>query len=122
MTGQQAESPTTHVRWAGRTAVLDVRGEVSKANRDVLKRALRDLLDRQPERILLNLTEARSFDDALLTAAVETHALGRKLGVTVALCGANEPLRGFIRASRMDQVMSVSDAEQDALSAGGEGL
>lgn len=76
---------------------------------------MRDLLERQPKRVVIDLELASSLDSSavgvLKKALDEAEAYGGRL----ILCNANKPIMSILRLAHMENIFTVVDTVEQAL-------
>jgi anti-sigma B factor antagonist len=116
MSPKAPKSPVREVRWAGQAAVVDVEGDIDLSRSAPFQQSLLELLDRQPDRIVVNLADVPYMDSSGVASLVKLLSRARRLGVPVFLMGLGRRVRSIFEITRLDSVFDICETEQEALS------
>lgn len=117
MTANQASnSPIQEVRWAGKAAVVDVVGEIDLNTSNAFQQDLLELLDKSPERIVVNLSGVSYMDSSGVASLVKLLSRIRRTNGSLVLYGLTDRVRGVFEITRLDSVFEIRADEQEALS------
>lgn len=109
------DSPIREVRWVGPDAVVDAAGDIDLRRSVVFQHDLLALMDRKPERILINLRDVPYMDSSGIASLVKMLSRTRKSGATLLLCAMNDRVRSLFEITRLDSVFSIFGTEEEAL-------
>jgi len=110
-----ADSPVRRVRWVGRTAVVDVEGDIDLSRSPQFQRSLLAVLDRRPTRVVVNLSAVAYMDSSGVASLVKLLSRTRKQGISLALAGLGERVRSIFEITRLDTVFETYPTEKEAL-------
>ena len=110
-----ADSPVRDVRWVGRTAVVDVEGDVDLSRAPGFQQSLLAVLDRRPQRLVVNLADVPYMDSAGVASLVKLLSRTRKQNVGLRLAGMGERVRSIFEITRLDTVFDIYPDEKEAL-------
>lgn len=118
--GGEAEAlhaaPVHEVARSGGAVVVRLAGELDLYNADVVREALRKVLEDEPERLVVDLGGVEFLDSTALGVLVEARAkLGNSRGFMLAAPGP-EPRRA-LEVAGLDRHFSVQDTVDEALAA-----
>jgi len=115
MNEQNRDSPVQNVRWVGTIVVVDVAGDVDLYCSAAFQQVLLDLLDRKPQRVVVNLSGVPYMDSSGVASLVKLLSRTRKSGVGLYLVGLTERVRSLFEITRLDDVFDIFGTEQEAL-------
>jgi anti-sigma B factor antagonist len=116
MTQSPSSSPIQEVRWAGRSAVVQVAGDVDLSRSVEFQHQLLVLLDQHPQRIVVNLSGVPYMDSSGVASLVKVLARARKTGTGLILVGLTPRVKSLFQITRLDSVFQVQATEEEALS------
>jgi len=115
MSAESQDSPVRQVRWIGRAAVVDVEGDIDLSRSTRFQQSLLEVMDRQPERIVVNLTDVGYMDSSGVASLVKLLSRARRQGVTLRLSGLRARVRSIFEITRLDSVFEICATEEEAL-------
>ena len=115
MMDNTGDRPVKQVRWSNRTVVVDLHGDIDLAHKDELLDFAAGLVDQQPSRIILNLTEVPFMDSSGAASFIKILAIAREAAVDLRLFGFNDQVTQIFKITHLDSVFSIFDTEADAL-------
>lgn len=96
--------------------ILDLEGRLSIGEGDVqLRDAVRDLLERGSQKILLNLKAVRAMDSSGLGELVRCKATAGQRGATIKLLHVEDKVEQILEMTRLIGVFEAFDDEIDAI-------
>jgi anti-anti-sigma factor len=101
------------------TGLVELHGEVDIATSVQIEGAVLDLLDQQPERIVIDLSGATFIDSKATEALMRAAQAARLAGVTVAAAGATGVVARALEVYGLDHAMPLHDSRAAALAATG---
>jgi len=108
-------SPISDVRWTDNAVVVDVAGDIDLHRSPQLQRGLLDVLNKKPERILVNLAGVGYMDSSGVASLVKLLSRTKKLGVTLVLLSPSNKVRSILEITRLDSVFSICESETQAM-------
>ena len=108
-------SPIREVRWVDRTAIADVAGEIDLNSSLDFQQDLLKLLDKSPQRIVINLRDVSYMDSSGVASLVKLLSRVRKSGVSLRLAALSDRVRGVFEITRLDSVFEIFATEEEAL-------
>ena len=115
MTNESLDTPVRAVRWVGKSAVVDVVGDVDLNRSPRLQAALLKLLDKSPSRIVVNLAGVGYMDSSGVASLVKLLSRTRKMGLSLSLVGVDGRVRSVFEITRLDRIFNIFDTEEEAL-------
>ena len=73
------------------------------------------LIEDSPERIVVNMTQVTYLSSAGIALLVTVHSRCRKKGLLLSLAGLTPDSRELFRVTRLDKVLYIHDALEDAI-------
>ncbi len=116
MAHERVINPIRVIEQRGRTLVVGVAGDVDVHRSTAFQRSLMELLDREPERIVLDLGEVRYMDSAGLAGLIKLLGHVRRLEIDLWLCCPTDAVRSLLEITRLDTVFQVSKTVEEVLS------
>src|SRR5215467_754894 len=110
-----ASSRTTACR--GRSNVLPLKGEIDLHVSPSVTASLNAMIDKKPERMVIDLSDVSYIDSAGLAALIEAMQKVEGYGGKFMLAGLQETVRSIFEISRLDQVFQIFP-DADAARAG----
>jgi anti-sigma B factor antagonist len=110
----QANNYRFFVESAGSTQVVSLSGFLDKRCQQA-KADFGEIIDTQPERIVVDMTQVTYLSSAGLALLVTVHSRCRKQGVQLSLAGMTPDSRELFRVTRLDKVLDIHDALEDAI-------
>jgi anti-sigma B factor antagonist len=104
------------VRWVNSTAIVDAAGEIDLNVSADFQQQLLALLDKRPQRIIINLAGVDYMDSSGVASLVKLLSRIRKAGATLYLVGMTERVRSVFEITRLDSVFDIRAAENEVLS------
>lgn len=111
-----ADEGVTAVEWIGRAVVVRLAGELDLANADELRKALVNAAAREPERLVVDLSEVEFMDSTALGVLVEARARLADARALL-LAGPGIETRRALEVSGLDRHLTVHEAVAQALAA-----
>lgn len=115
MAVQHHQGPVKNVRWTGKTAIIDVAGEIDLNSSTDFQQSLLAVLDRKPKRIVVNLSQVSYMDSSGVASLVKLLSKARKMDATVALAALSERVRSIFEITRLDSIFEIFPTEKEAL-------
>lgn len=112
---QASNSPVQEIRWVGKAAVVDVAGEIDLNTSSAFQQDLLELLDKSPERIVVNLSGVSYMDSSGVASLVKLLSRVRRAKGSLFLCGLTDRVRGVFEITRLDSVFDIRGDEREAL-------
>ena len=109
------DSPVRAVRWSGRTAVVEVSGDVDLHRSAAFQQSLLEVVDRRPERIVVDLGGVGYMDSSGVASLVKLLSRTRLQKITLCLAALCPRVRSVFEITRLDTVFDVYDTEEEAL-------
>jgi len=106
---------TTNVRQQGSTMIIDLQGEINSFADAELNNAYAEAEAKNPERIVLNLTEVTYINSSGIAVIVGLLAQARKSKLEIAVFGLTEHYRHIFEITKLSDFMSILPDEQSAL-------
>ena len=95
--------------------VVDATGEIDMQSSPKMRQELRQLVAKEPDRIIVNLTEVKYIDSSGLATLVECLQSTKKLDTTLVLMGINENVKDIFELSGLNRVFKIVETEAEAL-------
>lgn len=108
-------SPVTGVRWRGKTAIVDVAGDIDLGTSLDFQQSLLAMLDDRPQRVVVNLSRVPYMDSSGVASLVKLLAKANKQGSSVALAELTPRVRSIFEITRLDGIFQIFATEQEAL-------
>ena len=108
------DQPIQDVTWDGQTAIVSVAGEIDFSRSPDLQRGLQEVVDRDPQRILIDLSDVAYMDSSGVASLVKLLSRTKKKDVTLRLAGLSEKVRSIFEITRLDGVFDIYDTLEDA--------
>jgi anti-sigma B factor antagonist len=115
MTAEASKSPVRRVRWSDGSAIVDVAGDVDLSRSAAFQRSLLEVVDRRPERIIVNLADVGYMDSSGVASLVKLLSRARRIDLPICLVGMRERVRSIFEITRLDSVFDIYATEQEAL-------
>ncbi len=97
--------------------IVDASGEIDMQSSPKMREQLRDLVAKEPKRIVVNLAEVKYIDSSGLATLVECLQSTKKLDTQLVLIGMNDNVKDIFELSGLNRVFQIMDSEEEALSA-----
>ena len=110
-----SNSPVREVRWVDKTAIVDVEGEIDLNCSQAFQLSLLEVLDQEPERVVINLAGVRYMDSSGIASLVKLLSRVRKSQLPLSLVSLTDRVRGVFEITRLDNVFDIYATEQEAL-------
>ena len=110
-----ADSPIRDVRWVGKFAVIQAAGEIDLNCSPRFQQELLALLDRRPERIVLDLADVSYMDSSGVASLVKLLSRVRRLGAQLHLVGLSDRVRSVFEITRLDSVFDIFATQEEAM-------
>src|SRR4029077_6977570 len=105
-----------------RPDVWPLKGEIDLHVSPVVTASLTAIIEKKPERVVIDLSDVTSIDSAGLQALIQAMHKVEAYGVKFSLAGLQETVRSIFEISRLDQVFQIFPDTDSALGATGNGL
>jgi len=115
MSSEQTDSPIQNVRWDGKTCIVKVGGDVIIETAQALQDELLKLLDRKPDRLVLNLGDVGFMDSSGVASLVKILSRTRKAGVEFILAKMQDRVSGVFEITRVNTLFDIRKTEEEAL-------
>ena len=103
------------VRWVGRAAIVDVRGDVDLDRSGEFQQSLLGVMDQRPERIVVNLAEVPYMDSSGVASLVKLLSRARRQQVGLRLVALADRVRSIFQITRLDGIFEIHATVQEAL-------
>src|SRR5437763_15793555 len=110
-------SPATSVLHQYRPNVLPLEGDIDLHVSPVVTESLNAIIEKQPERIVIDLSRATYIDSAGLAALILAMQKVEAYGGRFFLTGLHETMRSIFESSRLDQIFQIFPDVDAALAA-----
>lgn len=100
-----------------RSNVVPLKGEIDLHVSPTVTTALNELIDKKPERLVVDLSEVSYIDSAGLAALIQAMQKMEGYGGKFMLSGLQETVRSIFEISRLDQVFQIFPDADSALAA-----
>jgi anti-sigma B factor antagonist len=100
-----------------RPNVLPLKGEIDLHVSPVVTASLAAMIDKKPERVVIDLSEVTYIDSAGLAALIQAMQKVEAYGGRFLLAGLQETVRSIFEISRLDQVFQIFPDTDSALAA-----
>jgi anti-anti-sigma factor len=87
--------------------VLPLKGEIDLHVSPSVTASLNEMIDKKPERLVVDLSDVSYIDSAGLAALIEAMQKVEGYGGRFALAGLQETVRSIFEISRLDQVFQI---------------
>jgi anti-anti-sigma factor len=114
MSGESSGLPVREVRWKQKIAIVDIQGDIDLSRSTELQHELLQLLDRKPDKIVINLAGVPYMDSSGVASLVKLLSRARKAGVGLALVGLTKRVRNIFEITRLDGVFDIRETESEA--------
>jgi anti-sigma B factor antagonist len=112
-------SPSAPKPHLDRPDVLPLKGEIDLHVSPVVTASLNAMIDQNPERVVIDLSEVTYIDSAGLAALIQAMQRVEAYGGKFLLAGLQETVRSIFEISRLDQVFQIFPNTDAALAASG---
>lgn len=110
-----AGSPVEDVRWVDKIAIVDAVGDIDLQRSSAFQRALLDVLDKKPERMIVNLSKVSYMDSSGVASLVKLLSRVRRVGMSMRLAAMTDRVRSVFEITRLDTVFDIYTTEEEAL-------
>src|SRR6516162_5039381 len=100
-----ASSNTTPLQ--SRSKIVPLNGEIDLHVSPTVTATLNDVIDKKPERLVVDLSEVSYIDSAGLAALIQAMQKVEAYGGKFMLSGLQETVRSIFEISRLDQVFQI---------------
>ena len=115
MNDTASESPVKDIRWIDKTAIVDVMGDIDLHRSLAFQRALLDVLDSKPERMVVNLSKVSYMDSSGVASLVKLLSHVRRIGVSMRLAAMTDRVRNVFEITRLDTIFEIYPTEEEAI-------
>jgi anti-sigma B factor antagonist len=99
--------------------VLPLKGEIDLHVSPVVTASLNAMIEKKPDRMVIDLSEVTYIDSAGLAALIQAMQKVEAYGGKFLLAGLQETVRSIFEISRLDQVFQIFPDTEAALAASG---
>src|SRR4029434_1151366 len=110
-------SPTAPKPQRERPNVLPLKGEIDLHVSPVITASLTAMIEKKPERVVIDLSDVSYIDSAGLAALIQAMQKVEAYGGKFLLAGLQETVRSIFEISRLDQVFQIFPDTDTALAA-----
>ncbi len=110
-------SPSAPKPQRDRPNVLPLKGEIDLHVSPVVTASLTAMIEKKPERMVIDLSEVTYIDSAGLAALIQAMQKVEAYGGKFLLAGLQETVRSIFEISRLDQVFQIFPDTDTALAA-----
>jgi anti-sigma B factor antagonist len=100
-----------------RSNVLPLKGEIDLHVSPSITASLNEMIDKKPERLVVDLSAVSYIDSAGLAALIQAMQKVEAYGGKFRLAGLQETVRSIFEISRLDQVFQIFPDAEGALAA-----
>ena len=115
MSNEPGDSPVQAVRWQETIAIVDVAGDIDLNRSFDFQKSLLDVLEKQPQRIIVNLAQVPYMDSSGVASLVKLLSRTRKCGAQLYLVGLTKRVQSLFEITRLDVVFNICATEKAAL-------
>ena len=115
MSSDAGNTPVQDVRWDGQTAIVDVAGDIDLNRSLDFQKSLLDVLEKGPQRIIVNLSGVPYMDSSGVAALVKLLSRTRKSGSQLCLVGLTKRVQSLFEITRLDVVFTICASEKEAM-------
>jgi anti-sigma B factor antagonist len=115
---KESASPPIPVPRQHRPNVLPLTGEIDLHVSPAITESLNAMTEKQPERVVIDLSRATYIDSAGLAALILAMKKVEAYGGKFFLTGMHETIRSIFESSRLDQIFQIFPDVDAALAAG----
>lgn len=108
-------SPVRGVRWIGRSAVVDVEGDIDLSRSPQFQHSLLEVVAQGPARIVVNLADVPYMDSSGVASLVKLLSRARHGNLKLHLVGLQPRVRSIFEITRLDTVFDIRRTEAEAL-------
>ncbi len=108
-------TPVRNIRWDGTTAFVEVAGDVDLSVSAAFQQSLLQVLDKKPQRVVINLQAVPYMDSSGVASLVKLLARVRKSEAILRLVGLSERVRSVFEITRLDSVFEIFATEAEAI-------
>jgi anti-sigma B factor antagonist len=106
----------TAIRQVGDVTVIDISGRITLGEGNiVLREVVRDLVDKEQKKIVLNLAEVHYVDSSGVGELVKTHTTVRNRGGQLKLAKLNKRVHDLLQMTRLSAVFDIHEDEASAV-------
>jgi len=105
--GMKEAFPATPVSRQHRLNVLSLQGEIDLHVSPDVSRSIDSMVEKKPERIVIDLSRATFIDSSGLAALIVAMQMVEAYGGKLFLTGLHETMRSIFATSRLDQVFQI---------------
>jgi len=110
-------SPPSPKPYQDRPNVLPLKGEIDLHVSPVVTASLTAMIEKKPERMVIDLSDVTYIDSAGLAALIQAMQKVEAYGGKFSLAGLQETVRSIFEISRLDQVFQIFPDTDTALAA-----
>src|SRR4029434_2070380 len=114
---KKTASPSAPKPQRDRPNVLPLKGEIDLHVSPVITASLTAMIEKQPERVVIDLSDVTYIDSAGLAALIQAMQKVEAYGGKFLLAGLQETVRSIFEISRLDQVFQIFPDTDTALAA-----
>jgi len=110
-----SEPPKFEIDWIDKDVVVRITGDIDAVRAPAAQQPLLQLLDKNPDKIVVNFHGVQYMDSAGLASFVKLLSRTRKQDVDLRLAMLSDMLKGLFEITRLDTVFQIFDTEEAAL-------
>ncbi len=103
------------VRQQDRAVIVELAGDVDLHSSPELREQLRQITDRHPEKLVINLEAVPYMDSSGVATLVESLQRVKKYGGQLALVGLQSRVRSVFEIAKLTDIFQIADNEAEAL-------
>ncbi len=109
------QGPVKAIRWTGKTAVIDVSGDIDMTSSPAFQDSLMDVLAEGPARVVVNLADVPFMDSSGVATLVKVYRKARSTGASMALAALGERVRGIFEVTKLDSFFETHQTVKEAM-------
>ena len=113
----ETHNTVKEVRQQGKSVIVVLCGEVDLHHTPEVHKALVGACQRQPERLVVNLSQVSYMDSSGIGTLVEIFRRLNGFGGKLMLCGLNDRVYSVFEITRLNRFFKIFDTEEEALAA-----
>lgn len=96
--------------------IVGLSGEVDMSTSPAARRVFLDLVEKKPNKIVVDLSQVTYIDSSGLATLVECFQNTRKYGGKLRLFGLNDNIKDVFSLARLDTIFDICKSEEEAIS------
>jgi anti-sigma B factor antagonist len=109
-----SEAPVTKTQWDGQRVIATVEGDVDLHRSPQLQQQLLELLDQNPDTVVVDLSAVPYMDSSGVASLVKLLSRTRSQDVQLVLASPTDKVRSILEITRLDSVFSIVDDPKEA--------